>query len=203
MRRLGIFKTTNLIVPVMLALLAAAPLRVLGTDPVETDRGSVNLSRAIQFKTISYQDESKVDAEEFKAFHRFLEEAYPLIHKTLTREVIGDLGLLYTWKGSDPNAEPIVLMAHIDVVPIADGTVKDWTHPPFEGRIAEGYIWGRGTMDCKGILITLMEAVEGLLAKGYTPKAHCLPGFRSGRRGGRTQGRGANCGSAQGAQSQG
>ena len=134
------------------------------------DKAAENLGRAIQFKTISFQDPAEVDAGEFKAFHAFLEKTFPLAHKNLTKVLVNNLGLLYTWKGSDPSAKPIILLAHIDVVPIPPGTMKDWTYPPFDGRIVDGFIWGRGTMDCKGDLMAIMEAVEGLLAQGYRPR---------------------------------
>ena len=135
-----------------------APPAGSGSTPAAADKAAENLSRALQFQTISFQDPSEVDAKEFKAFHDFLEKTYPLIHRDLTREVVNGLGLVYTWKGTDPAAKPIILLSHIDVVPIAPGTLPDWTYPPFEGRIADGFIWGRGTMDCKGFLMAIMEA---------------------------------------------
>ena len=66
----------------------------------------------------------------------------------------------------DPK-RPVVLMAHYDVVPV-DPT-DAWTYPPFEGRIADGSVYGRGTLDDKGPLIVTLEAVENLLATGFTP----------------------------------
>ena len=89
--------------------------------------------------------------------HRGADTDGILTRNGLARETVNDLGLLYTWKGRDPSAKALVFAAHIDVVPIAPGTLKDWTHPPFEGRIADGFVWGRGAMDCKGFLIALME----------------------------------------------
>jgi len=134
------------------------------------EKAALNLSESIQFKTISYQDRTKLNTGEFKGFHEFLEKTYPLIHEKLTKEIVSDFSLLYTWEGSDSGAKPIALTAHMDVVPIADGTINDWTHPPFDGRIEDGYIWGRGSMDCKCFLIAIMEAVEGLLAEDYVPR---------------------------------
>ena len=138
-------------------------------DPL-LERATGNLSRAIRFKTISHQDHSRVEIKEFISFHDFLEKAYPLVHGRLHKEMVGTASLLYAWPGKDPAARPVVLMAHIDVVPIAPGTLDDWTHPPFEGVAADGCIWGRGTMDCKGQLIAVMEAVERLLEEGYAPR---------------------------------
>jgi carboxypeptidase PM20D1 len=79
--------------------------------------------------------------------------------------VVNDLSLLYTWKGTDPQAKPIALMAHQDVVPIAPGTEKaSGRSTPFAGEVKDGYIWGRGTWDDKGNLFAQLEAVELLLA---------------------------------------
>jgi carboxypeptidase PM20D1 len=62
---------------------------------------------------------------------------------------------------------PAVLMAHWDVVPVDPSDA--WTHPPFAGNIADGSVWGRGTLDDKGQLCVLLDAVENLLAAGFTP----------------------------------
>src|SRR5207248_1303058 len=79
---------------------------------------------------------------------------------------VNGYGLLYEWTGSDPGLAPLVLLAHQDVVPIEPGTDGRWTEPPFEGRIAAGYVWGRGALDDKGSLVGLLEAVEHLVAAG-------------------------------------
>jgi carboxypeptidase PM20D1 len=47
---------------------------------------------------------------------------------------------------------------------------KDWKYPPFDGVIAEDAVWGRGTVDDKGSLVALFEALEGLATNGFTPK---------------------------------
>ncbi len=44
---------------------------------------------------------------------------------------------------------PVLLYSHLDVVPVANETLADWTHPPFSGAVQGGYIWGRGTLDVK------------------------------------------------------
>ena len=56
-------------------------------------------------------------------------------------------------------------MAHLDVVPV-EGT---WRHPPFSAEIADGTIWGRGTLDDKGCVVAICEAVETLLEQGVRP----------------------------------
>ncbi len=53
------------------------------------------------------------------------------------------------------DAPPLLLYGHVDVVPT---TGQDWTHPPFEGRVADGSVWGRGTLDMKGGVAMLLSA---------------------------------------------
>jgi len=129
-----------------------------------------HLSDAVRFRTVSHPDRERVDPEPFRAFHGFLEKTFPRIHRRLKKEVVGGLSLLYTWEGEEPREKPLVLAAHMDVVPVEPGTEEGWQYPPFEGCVAEGYVWGRGTMDCKGILMAVLEAVEQLLAEGFSPR---------------------------------
>lgn len=128
------------------------------------------LAGAIRFKTISSYAEPALNANEFQRLHDYLQQRYPRAHAVLARETVGDLSLLYTWKGSDAQAKPILLMAHQDVVPIAPGTEKDWQAEPFAGEIKDGFVWGRGAWDDKGNLIAQMEAIEMLAASGFQPR---------------------------------
>ncbi len=139
------------------------------------ERASDNLSKAVRIRTVSGEEDPH--KEEFKAFHTFLENAYPLVHSRLEKEIVGEASLLYAWRGANRTARPLVLAAHMDVVPVEPGTVADWTHPPFDGAVADGCIWGRGTMDCKGTLIAILEAVESLLSGGYEPERTVLLAF--------------------------
>jgi carboxypeptidase PM20D1 len=146
-------------------------IEVAPSTRVEADlkQAANNLSQAIQLKTISTQDKGKFDPSVFKTFHQFLENTFPKIHSHLHKQVINDYSLIYTWKGSDDNLKPIILMAHMDVVPVETDTETEWTYPPFEGRIAENFVWGRGSLDDKVSLLAIMEAVEILLDKGFNP----------------------------------
>lgn len=137
----------------------SATLPVLGNESVG------NLSKAITFPTISYGINSPVDTITFNGFHKFISEAYPLIHSKLTKETISDFSLLYTWQGENPTLKPVILMAHIDVVPA--GEAESWTKPPFSGANDGTYIWGRGTLDDKGEMIMILEAVEKMLKENY------------------------------------
>lgn len=124
------------------------------------------LSRMIQLPTVSAEIESR-GARPFEAFIDLLAELYPLMHSELECERITDLGLLFHWKGENASADPVVLMAHFDVVPVDEN--DPWTHPPFQGRIEDGWVFGRGALDDKGPLLITLEAVENLLSVGFAP----------------------------------
>jgi len=95
---------------------------------------------------------------------------FPRTHAALAHEVVGDASLLFKWAGTDTTLEPIVMMAHLDVVPVEPGSERDWTHPPFSGAIADGFIWGRGSLDDKIGVLSELEAVEALVAQGVRPR---------------------------------
>src|SRR5438876_11978585 len=139
----------------------AAPVAV---EPLDTAALAQRLAGALRFKTISYQDSSQFDAREFDAFQRYLRATFPRLHAALKLEQVNGYGLLYEWTGSDPNRQPIVLLAHQDVVPVEPGTEGRWTEPPFEGRIAGGDVWGRGALDDKGVLDGILGAGEARVA---------------------------------------
>ena len=175
-------KSTKIIGGTIIAAAAANAVHAAMYKPKKTDltplpeekfnvqRYRENLSKAIQFKTISNRVTEKVDWNEFDKFHKFLEEAYPLVHSKLEKEIVPPANLLYRWKGTKPELKPIALLAHQDVVPVTSGTEKDWVHGAFEGVDDGEFIWGRGTIDMKNHLIAVMESVEALLEDGFEPE---------------------------------
>ena len=165
------------------------------------ETGAANrLAGAVRIATVSDQIDAQANAPAFRTFHRHLETSFPRLHATLKREAINDFTLLYTWDAagatvaagaspavssttaaapgaataSAPARKPILLMAHMDVVPVDAATAKQWTHPPFAGTLAgEGgiaYVWGRGAWDNKSNLMSQMEAIETLLQAGFMPQ---------------------------------
>jgi carboxypeptidase PM20D1 len=142
--------------------------------PIKADEVAGRLAESIRFQTVSSADMSKVDFSTYRALHEFLQKSFPLVHAKLEKKVINEYGLLYTWKGSDTDKKPVLLMAHQDVVPASS---ENWKHPPFSGEIAEGYIWGRGTLDDKGSLMSILEAFEFLLQSGYQPSRSIYAAF--------------------------
>lgn len=140
-------------------------------DPVETSPtpdGAVDrIIKAIAIRTVSFENELDFDSTQFRLFNQFLIDNYPLIHERLEHKVFNEFSHLYKWTGSDPTLKPIVLMAHLDVVPIA--SLMKWTVHPFTEGIKNDTIYGRGAMDDKGAVIGILEATEQLLKEGKQP----------------------------------
>ncbi len=139
-------------------------------EEIDGEEVARHIGLAIQMKTISHTDPEKVDPLPFEGLRNLLQVLYPQVEDHLTREVINDGALLYTWQGSDPDLDPIALAAHQDVVPANEAPDSSWSYPPFSGEIADGYVWGRGALDCKGTLISIMEAVNNLIREGFKPE---------------------------------
>ncbi|MEV6299981.1 M20/M25/M40 family metallo-hydrolase [Actinoplanes sp. NPDC051861] len=143
------------------------------------------LQALLRIPTISTRVPEEWDHRAFQAFHAALREHFPLLHEHLELTRVGEYGLLFRWAGTpterpagaptEPPTKrppgtspesPVVLMAHIDVVPVEGG---QWTHPPFAGVVEDGIIWGRGALDCKASLVAICSAVEDLLGEGFVP----------------------------------
>lgn len=153
-------------------------------DPEYKKWSIEKLSKAIQIPT-EIKDVNPQPADdpeyyaEFYKFHGFLEKTFPLVHKHLKVEKVNELGLLYTWQGSEEDLKPVLFMAHQDVVPVNRATWDSWEYPPFSGHYDEktDIIWGRGSNDCKNLLIAELEAIEQLLDDDYKPKRTILLSF--------------------------
>lgn len=141
------------------------------TYPVMRKRNQIDekhayesLSKLISFKTISHLDPSKNDLNEFQNLKNYLKERYPNIMSHSTVSEHGS-GILFSIKG-ESSEFPVILMAHYDVVDVQ----KNWKEDPFSGRINDKTIYGRGTLDTKNSLSSIMEATEHLLKEGKTFK---------------------------------
>jgi len=86
-------------------------------------------------------------------FHKWLKSTFPTAWEAADIDFVNTLGLLATFKGSDPSLKPLVLMSHYDVTPAPPGTADRWAHPPFGGYDDGDFIWGRGASDDKGLLV--------------------------------------------------
>lgn len=139
---------------------------------VSAEQGAERLSQAIAFRTITYKggDPAPDAAQPWLDLHDWMATTYPRVHSNLSLEMVADYSLLYKWQGSDNSLDPIILMAHQDVVPVNSGTLEDWTGAPFAGEIIDGYVYGRGALDDKGSMVAILEAGEALLGSGFQPQ---------------------------------
>ncbi|MEP6817100.1 MAG: M20/M25/M40 family metallo-hydrolase [Marmoricola sp.] len=152
-----------------------APLRPGDFESVR-DRAVAKLQALVRIPTVSHLDPAKRDPTPFSAFEHELERQFPRLHEHLELTRIPGHALLFRWPGTSAE-RPVVLMAHLDVVPVAEHT--PWQHPAYDAVIVDGHLWGRGTLDDKGSLTGIAEAVERLLEQGFTPKQDIWLSFGS------------------------
>ena len=137
-------------------------------DPIEYDaeRAIQHLRSLVMCRTVSYEDSSKEDGNEFDKLRAMLPELYPNVFRNCDFERVGRTGLLFRWIGASSDS-PSVLMAHYDVVPVDE---RGWDKPAFDGIIEDGELWGRGTLDTKITFCSSLEAAETLMEKGFVPQ---------------------------------
>lgn len=134
-----------------------------------TDAAVSRFRELLRLPTVSHSDEGEIDWQPFDQFVQALPRLYPAVHRVLQREIVDGHSLLYRWVGAQAG-HPLMLMAHLDVVPVVE---DEWDHPPFAAEIigtgAEAAIHARGAIDDKGSLVAILEAVEHLAAAGFAP----------------------------------
>jgi carboxypeptidase PM20D1 len=171
------FVIAGLLLAVLVVRALSLPSRQLRPEPAPAlalDEAALaeRLAASLRFPTISVSADAAPAREDFLAFQRWLAGSYPRLHATLALERVSELSLLFTWRGSRAELEPAVFLAHQDVVPVAD--LERWAHPPFDGVVADGFVWGRGAIDDKSQVVGLCEAIEHLLASGFAPERTLL-----------------------------
>ena len=134
-----------------------------------SDGAAERLAGSLRIATISSDSAAEFDGEAFAELHQYLERAFPQVHVHLRREKVARHSLLYTWQGTDSSLKPILLVGHMDVVPIEPGSESEWQYEPFGGRITDGHVWGRGAIDNKSTVLGTLEAVEMLITEGFRP----------------------------------
>ncbi|WP_312461366.1 M20/M25/M40 family metallo-hydrolase, partial [Proteiniclasticum sp.] len=116
-----------------------------------------SLQTAVQFRTISGMDMEQVDFKPFEDFLSHLKETYMEVYRKAEVTWINQYSPVFHLKGKG-DEEPVLLLGHYDVVPVAEGTKEDWLSDPFGGEILDGYVYGRGTLDDKNQVISILEA---------------------------------------------
>ena len=166
----------------LLLVLAGVMLaRTLSLEPLERSTGPApdlaldsrrmakRLGRALQIPSIAEQEPSPLGRARIERMMDFLVEEYPPLMAQLEFERQDD-GVVFRWRGTQPSLAPLLLLAHLDVVPVDAATEDDWIHPPFSGTIAGGAVWGRGALDDKSSALAMLEAIETLIGRGQRPR---------------------------------
>lgn len=138
-------------------------------DEEEAKAYAIRLQKMIRCKTVSEKD--SYDDSEFKKLRDVMKELFPLVHEKSEKMTFSDDCWIYKISGKD-STRNIMLMSHHDVVPVSG----EWEHDGFSGEIADGKIWGRGTVDTKTPLFAEFSALEELLSEGYEPPCNIYIG---------------------------
>ncbi|KMQ58494.1 peptidase [Chryseobacterium angstadtii] len=163
-----------------------------GWKPVKNDSAVMRLSGGIKIPTVSVGSLGEFNYAPFDQFKEYLKASYPLVYQNTENNEVNTHALVFRLKGSDSSLEPILFLSHIDVVTPGDADVKnndlnvfrpddkplppvskvaeDWDFEPFSGAVANGRIYGRGAIDMKGMLFSLMESMNTIIKSKKLPK---------------------------------
>ncbi|MBN2503775.1 MAG: M20/M25/M40 family metallo-hydrolase, partial [Bacilli bacterium] len=164
---IGIIIFAILLIAVVNAILLGR--KSLSKEKIAVDRTlarkyAEELSILVRHKTIALKDTSNEPL--FVEMQKDMEKLFPLVHQNLVKHFFPGGSMLFHWKGKS-NENPLVLMAHQDVVP---ASIEQWSVDPFAGVVTDTEIIGRGSFDTKCTLYAFFRAVEELLETGYVPE---------------------------------
>lgn len=159
---------------------------------VKNDSAIQRLSGGIKVPTVSGGDLDVFNYAPFDQFKEYLKKSYPLVYQNTENYEVNKYGLVFRLKGNKSDLEPILFLSHMDVVPPGEADVKnneenifrpndkalpavtkvaeDWDYGPFSGAVANGRIYGRGAIDMKGMLFSLMESLTNMIKSGTVPQ---------------------------------
>lgn len=163
-----------------------------GWKPVKNDSAVMRLSGGIKIPTVSTGSLGVFNYTPFDQLKEYLRNSYPLVYQNTENYEINNYALVFKLKGSTSGLEPVLFLSHMDVVPPGDADIKskeqnvfrpddkplsavskvaeDWDFEPFSGAVAHGRIYGRGAIDMKGMLFSLMESMNNMIKSGQVPK---------------------------------
>ena len=133
---------------------------------INKEKAIFHFQEMIRKRTVSDKD-GNFDKAEFEEFYALLKESYPAVFSTVEAQRINEFGILLRWKGKNGKKDPVILMAHHDVV---SDEGQQWKYPAFEAQIHDDFIWGRGAIDTKCLIAGVLEAWERLIEDGFTPE---------------------------------
>ncbi len=175
---LGIIALLLAVILVRAALFQPKKQPPISEEAIDFDKESAvsALQALVQCKTVSYNDRELEDEGEFQKLISILPKLYPRVFDICSFREMPDRALLLRWPGKS-DAEPTVLMAHYDVVPVDE---EKWDKPPFSGVIEDGIMWGRGTLDTKVTMNGALSAANNLISQGFVPENDIYFAFSGG-----------------------
>lgn len=163
-----------------------------GWKMIKDDSAIQRLSGGLKIPTVSSGELGDFNYSTFDTIKEYIKNAYPLIYQNAEFAEVNTYGLVFRLKGSNPSLDPILFLSHTDVVPPGDAEVKDktenifrpddqplpavsevseeWDFGPFSGAVANGRIYGRGSIDMKGMLFSLLESMNNVIKTKYIPQ---------------------------------
>lgn len=146
--------------------------QITGITPIDEvyvdDLALERFSDAIKINTASLRE--RIDTQQFLLLDTLMMSSFPNVYKELKVNSVNEFSKIFKWKGRDSQLKPILLLAHLDVVPVDTNAMKHWRQDPFSGKIINDTIWGRGTLDDKISAFGILEATEQLLKENYLPE---------------------------------
>jgi acetylornithine deacetylase/succinyl-diaminopimelate desuccinylase-like protein len=97
----------------------------------------------------------------------------------------GRTNVLARWEGADPDAPPLLVHGHLDVVP---AQAADWSVDPFGGEVVDDYVFGRGAVDMKDFDAMVLSVVTARQAAGVRPRRPVVLAFTADEEAGSRQG---------------
>lgn len=163
-----------------------------GWKMIKDDSAIQRLSGGLKIPTVSSGELGDFNYSTFDTIKEYIKNSYPLIYQNAEFAKVNTYGLVFRLKGSNPSLDPILFLSHTDVVPPGDAEVKDktenifrpddqplpavsevseeWDFGPFSGAVANGRIYGRGSIDMKGMLFSLLESMNNVIKTKYIPQ---------------------------------
>lgn len=163
-----------------------------GWKMIKDDSAIQRLSGGLKIPTVSSGELGDFNYSTFDTIKEYIKNSYPLIYQNAEFAEVNTYGLVFRLKGSNPSLDPILFLSHTDVVPPGDAEVKDktenifrpddqplpavsevseeWDFGPFSGAVANGRIYGRGSIDMKGMLFSLLESMNNVIKTKYIPQ---------------------------------
>jgi carboxypeptidase PM20D1 len=163
-----------------------------GWKMIKDDSAIQRLSGGLKIPSVSSGEMGEFNYSTFDTIKAYLKASYPLVYQNTEFAEVNTYGLVFRLKGSNPSLEPILFLSHTDVVPPGEAEVKDksenvfrpddkplpsvsevaedWDFGPFSGAVANGRIYGRGAIDMKGMLFSLMESLNNLIENKNVPQ---------------------------------